>query len=109
MCAIFLVLTDRIIIKQLQRAKQLDVGLVLTMVGLVDSIGTLLMYSYVGSTLSENFIELADYAYESKWYKYDIATRKYLLIIMPNCHQPLYFDGFKMVNLTLATFSKVNA
>lgn len=82
-------------------------GFVLVLLGASASMITLLFYCQAGSSITVVFEELADTAYQSKWYKYDNKLKKYLIPFIANCQVPLKFDGLKMVYLSLQTFSKV--
>lgn len=62
----------------------------------------------MGSMMTITLGELADVAYYSKWYNYDKKFSKWLIIIIANSQKPLIFDGFKVTELSLRTFAKVN-
>lgn len=83
-------------------------GMVLVLLGMCVSLMTILIYCYTGSSATATLGELADVAYHSKWYTYDLKQRKWLIIIIANCQKPLIFDGFKVTQLSLATFARVN-
>lgn len=47
--------------------------------------------------------------YKMKWRKQPIKLQKYVLLMIQNMQQPIYYHGFNVAILNLGTFIKVSA
>lgn len=65
------------------------------------------MYCYVGSLTTQQFLRYSVVWYEIPWYKLPIDLQKFIPLIIANTQQPLIFQGFAIIKLNLAAFTKV--
>lgn len=65
------------------------------------------VYCYCGAMVTNSFSKYLDCLYENHWYNLPVPLQKQLIIVMANLQRPLYYQGFGMVTLNLATFVNV--
>lgn len=68
----------------------------------------LFLYCYYGAVATESFEGMADALYETNWQDLPIALQKYILIMMINSQQPLYYHGFGVAILNLELYTRVS-
>nr|XP_015839868.1 PREDICTED: odorant receptor 46a, isoform A-like [Tribolium castaneum] len=64
-------------------------------------------YCYYGTILYEESNSLNDAVYMGNWYKYDIKSRKTLLILMERSKKPCIVTAGKVLDLSLVTFTTI--
>lgn len=63
---------------------------------------------YFGDLASESFTKMGDVAYDANWPDISISLQKFIILIIGDTQQPLYYHGFGIALLNLETFSKVH-
>lgn len=71
------------------------------------STGTVFMYSYIGSVVTTEFSKFADICCEIDWFDMQNDSQKCFKMILQNAQIPCQFTGYKIINLTLESFTKV--
>lgn len=65
-------------------------------------------YCYYGGRTTEQFMEIADTVFESKWHQFPINLRKFIFLTIVDAQKPIYCHGFYIVDLDLITFTRVS-
>lgn len=91
----------------IQDAANLDLTVVVSILGLQMSTGTVLLYCYVGSLTTSQFLRFGDISYESDWIKMPIAMRRFILLLIADAQRPIIFKGLSLIDLNLMTFTTV--
>lgn len=71
------------------------------------STSTILLYCYIGSLTTEQFLRFGDISYEFPWYKIPVDLQKYIPLMIADAHRRKKFTGFGIIDLDLAAFLKV--
>lgn len=100
--------TNYILFFWLQAAKNLDLNIVVVVLSLQMSTGTVFLYCYAGSLTTSQFLRYGNISYESDWVEMPIELRKFIQILIADAQRPLIFRGLNLVDLNLAAFTKVN-
>lgn len=85
-----------------------DINMPLITICTTVSLGNLYLYCYYGKLVTDNYLLFADYAYEINWYKLSPDLQKIFILIISNSQQPLYYNGFGIMNLKLETLTGVS-
>lgn len=85
----------------------MDLSLVKFIVVIQLSTSIVFSYCYSGSLTTDQFAGHGDIWYDSPWLKLPIELQKYLPIIIGNAQRPKVYDGFGIIDLNLAAFTKV--
>ncbi|XP_044258924.1 odorant receptor 94b-like [Tribolium madens] len=64
-------------------------------------------YCYYGTILYEESNSLNDAVYMGNWYKYDVKSRKSLIILMERTKKPSIVSAGKVLHLSLVTFTTI--
>lgn len=72
------------------------------------STSLLFLYCYFGKIATDSFEAMADTLYDTDWTALPIELQKFLIIMIGSAQQKLYYHGFGIVNLDLATFVTVS-
>lgn len=67
----------------------------------------LFFYNYYGGRSTQNFLDMSNLLFESKWHILPTHFQKYYLLMIASAQFPLFYHGFHIVNLNLDTFQKV--
>lgn len=70
-------------------------------------LANLFVYNYFGEMANNSFRRMPDDLYEFDWKDLPIQLQKYIILMLGNMQQPLYYHGFGVANLNLETFGKV--
>lgn len=84
----------------------MDLSLVKFIVVVQLSTSIVFMYCYVGSLTTQQFLRYSVVWYEIPWYKFSIDLQKLIPLIIANTQKPLIFQGFAIIKLNLAAFTK---
>lgn len=71
------------------------------------STGSVFLYCYVGSMITDQFFIYGDIAYESDWHKLPLGLQKYFQLIIADAQRQRVFTGFNVIDLDLTAFTKV--
>lgn len=71
------------------------------------SILSVYVYCYFGKMSTDCFEQLVDCIYTANWLGQNSNSRKILILIMTNAQQPLYYHGFHIIIINMATFTQV--
>lgn len=91
----------------LQALNRLDLSLVKFIVVIQLSTSIVFSYCYVGSLTTHQFLSFGDIWYELPWYKLPIELRTFIPLIIAHTQRPLVYNGFNIIDLNLAAFTKV--
>lgn len=92
-----------------QILKSIDFNIFVVLISVSMGSGTVLLYCYVGTFTTTQFLNYADATYESAWYLYPLNLQKAAQMIIADAQRPLIFYGFGVIDLNLITFTKVRA
>lgn len=92
-----------------QILKSIDFNIFVVLISVSMGSGTVLLYCYVGTFTTTQFLYYADATYESAWYSYPLNMQKAVQMIIADAQRPLIFYGFGVIDLNLITFTKVRA
>lgn len=67
------------------------------------------MYCYIGARISHYFSSVADLAYQTNWYMFPLELRKHFILIIRQSQVSFTFDGLKLFDCNLITFTSVSA
>lgn len=66
------------------------------------------IYCFLGKLATESFSKMADSLYDIDWHKLPVGVQKYVILMIGNMQQPLYYHGyFSITILNLDTFTVV--
>lgn len=68
----------------------------------------LFLYCYYGKLASESSAKFADCVYDLDWQKLPTKLQKYVIVMIANMQRPIYYNGFRFVDLDLSTFITVS-
>lgn len=86
----------------------MDPSILVLIFGASSGTGTTFLYCLIGSWTTEQFLLFGDRSYESEWYKMPIDLQKIVQLMIIDAQQPLVFNGFGIIDLSLMTFIKVH-
>lgn len=92
----------------LQQFKHLDFNICVVIQSAMVTGPSLFIYCFCGKLATESFEKMAQCLYEANWHNTSVILQKYIIIMMSNTQQPLYYDGFGIVILNLKTFTSVS-
>lgn len=81
--------------------------LVQPFISLLVGTGSLYLFCYFGKLATESFENMSDCAYNANWLQFDIALKKYVILMIQNAQYSLHFHGYGMLILNLQTFTQV--
>nr|XP_015839871.1 PREDICTED: odorant receptor 85b-like [Tribolium castaneum] len=67
----------------------------------------LYFYCYYGTNLSEECDKITTSVYMGKWYKYDVKSRKALILLMERSKKPTIVSAGKILDLSVETFTTI--
>lgn len=88
--------------------RHLDFNFIMLLMAVAVSLSNLSVYSYFGQIASESYEEMADCLFESNWCEHPVELQKYVLLMVQNIQNPMYYHGFGIANLDLETFTDVS-
>lgn len=91
----------------LQATKEHYMDIIFLAVCVQASTGTVLLFCYVGSITTSEFLRYGDISYQSDWFRMTINQQKCILLIIVDAQRPLIFDGLGIIDFHLPTFVKV--
>lgn len=92
-----------------QQFRQLDFNICVVIQSALVTGPSLFIYCFFGKVATESCEKISQCLYESNWINLPVELQKYLLLMISNTQQPLYYDGFGIVVLNLQTFTSVNS
>lgn len=93
----------------LKASKHLNLNTIIPMaLTFAAGITNLLLYCYLGKTVTESYSKYAECLYELNWTQLPIDLQKYLIVMIQNAQCPLFYHGFNIMTLNLVTFSNVS-
>lgn len=57
---------------------------------------------------TSSYERMADSLYECNWFELPVQMQKCLMIMIMKTQKPIYYHGFRVAVLDLATFNKVS-
>lgn len=90
-----------------QALRHPDIKVFVILMSVVTGLGNLFICCYFGQLATEQFLKYADCSFDSNWTELPIKLQLYLKIIIENAQIPLYYHGFKMIDLSFGTLTKV--
>lgn len=90
-----------------QAATNLDLNIVVVILGVQCNTGTVFLYCYVGSLTMNQFHRYGDISYEAQWIKMPIELRKFVQIVIADAQRLLKFTKLNLVDLNLTAFTTV--
>lgn len=91
-----------------QQLQSSDIGLGLGLVMITNGISNLFVYCFFGKLATESFLNMSNCLYESNWPDLPVKLQMYMVIMIRNTENPLYYHGFGLAVLDLETFTTVN-
>lgn len=64
-------------------------------------------FCYSGKQSTESYMQMGDCAYDIAWYNLPVELEKFIILLIANTQEPLYYRGLNVVTLDLETFSIV--
>lgn len=92
-----------------QAIKHPDLNFYMVLMSLLVSSANLYLYCYYGNRSTTDYAKMAHYLYESNWYTYPAELQKYFKMMIENAQLPLFYHGFRIVQLNLETYLKVKS
>lgn len=65
-------------------------------------------YCYYGGRTTQQFMDMADTVFESKWNHLPINLQKFIFLMIINAQKSIFYHGFYVVDLKLTTFTRVS-
>lgn len=90
-----------------QAIKHPDLNFYMVLMSLLVSSANLYLYCYYGNRSTNDYAKMANYLYTSNWYQLPIELQKYFKMMIANAQRPLFYHGFRIVQLNLETYLKV--
>lgn len=67
----------------------------------------LFLYCYYGNRSTIDYAQMAHSLYESNWYQHSVGLQRFFKMMIANAQRPLFYHGFRIVQLNLETYLKV--
>lgn len=80
----------------------------MVLMSLIVSGANLFLYCYYGNRSTNDYAQMAHSLYHSSWYKHSAAMQRFFKMMIANAQRPLFYHGFRMVELNLETYLKVS-
>lgn len=74
---------------------------------LLVSSANLFLYCYYGKRSTNDYAEMAHTLYASNWYQHSAGLQRFFKMMIANAQIPLFYHGFRIVQLNLETYLKV--
>lgn len=71
------------------------------------ALANLFLYCYFGKMASESYENMSESLYESNWLCLPVDLQKHFIVMIANVQRPIFYHGFKIVNMDLETFTRV--
>lgn len=72
------------------------------------SMSILFIYCYFGKIATNSFAKMSDFVYlKMKWHNLPIKLQKYVILMIGNMQQPIFYHGFYVAVVDLNTFIRV--
>lgn len=68
----------------------------------------LFLYCYFGKLATESMSAISDNVFDLKWYELTHNLQKYIILMLTDMQEPLYYHGFEVAVLNLSTFLRVS-
>lgn len=91
----------------LQKLKDPDIVMVLLVMTTFVALSVLFLYCYFGKLAADSYELMCECVYDSFWQKLSPNLQKYIVVMIANMQQSLYYHGFGIVTLDLRTFIRV--
>lgn len=65
-------------------------------------------YCYFGKIATDSFIDMSDCVYEMNWGNLPAKLQKYLIIMIANMQNPIYYHALHVCILDLNTYMRVS-
>lgn len=90
-----------------QQFRHLDAFVVVILLASSLTMTYLFFYCYFGKLSAASFEKMADCMYNMRWQSLPLRLQKYVVVMIENMQEPLYYHGFNIIKLQLNTFVKV--
>lgn len=65
-------------------------------------------YCYFGKVATDSFVQMSDYVYEMNWPHLPAKLQKYLILMIANMQNPIYYHALYVCLLDLNTYIRVS-
>lgn len=95
---------------KLQQIHHIDSKVLVNLMVALFGISTLFIYCFFGLLATESFDKMGGHLYNDlNWYKLPIEIQRYLVIMIADMQNSIYYHGFRYVPLDLRTFINVRS
>lgn len=92
----------------LQQSKDPNFDILLICMSACTGTTNLYIYCFCGEMATGSFAQMTNALFEANWPRLHPRLQKYVLLMLANMQQPIYYNGFGIVVLELNTFYAVN-
>lgn len=76
-------------------------------IGVATGFSNLFVYCFIGYKSVAYYTSVGDLLYQSNWHKLPTKYRRYFVLMIQDAQKPVLFHGFKIIKITLGTFTNV--
>lgn len=99
-----------LILSHFKLLHDMDLSLAMVLLSASSATSNIFVYCFFGMLATCNFVQMSDCLYyNSNWYNFSIKLQKYLVIMIANMQEPIYYHGFEVAKLDLRTFIQARA